>query len=91
MGKDHEVTGVESYAVPMQQPGRSVPFGEQMVDDYVSCGWPQDRGNRAGGRRAETPWGRKFSVVERGPLELHHLQTSESTSNTASQQIFPDS
>jgi hypothetical protein len=74
MGKDHEVTGVESYAVPIQQPGRGVPFGEQMVDDYVPRAWRQIGCNRAGGWRTEAPWSGEFSVVEHGPLELHYPQ-----------------
>ena len=32
MGKD-QLPGVERYAFPINQPGRGVPFGEQMIDD----------------------------------------------------------
>lgn len=45
VGKDHEVTSIESYALPIQQPGRGVPLSEQVVDDYeklrVRRGQPQ--------------------------------------------------
>ena len=72
-GKDHHVPGGESYALAIQQPSRGVPFGEQMVDDYVSCIWSQVGRDRAGGRRTETPRRRKVSVIKHGPLKLHNL------------------
>src|SRR6516164_7342282 len=74
MGKNHEVTGVESYALPIHQPGKGVPFRKQVVNDYVSRACCQIGRNRAGGRRTKTPRRGKFPVVEHGSLELHHLQ-----------------
>jgi len=47
VGKDHKVTGVDSDALRIQQPGRGLSLGEQVVDDYVSCARRQIGRNRA--------------------------------------------